>query len=324
MKNLKKIVSMMVMLAMLLSVLTACSKAGKTDVNVGVLKGPTGIGAVSIMDKSDKGEYDKYHFTLSAEAPDIVAKLSNGDLDIGALPTNVALNLYNKTNGGVKMIAINCLGVLYILENGNSVNSLADLKGRTIYMNGQGSNPEFVMNYLLRQAGLEPGEDVDVQFKDPSEISAMMISGEADLCMLPVPAATAILMKNPDVRKAVDMTKAYDEAANNGSKLTMGCLVATQKFIDEHEAEIELFLERYQKSIEFVTGSIDEAAALVAQYEITGNDKIAKNAIPDCSIVCITGKDMKPAIEGYYKVLFDADAKSVGGSMPGDDFYYSK
>lgn len=324
MKKIRRILSVCLVIAMTLSALTACSRAGKTDVNIGVLKGPTGIGAVSIMDKSDKGEYDKYHFTLSAEATDIVGKLSNGDLDIGALPTNVALNLYNKTNGGVKMIAINCLGVLYILENGSSVNSVADLKGRTIYMNGQGSNPEFVMNYLLKQAGLEPGVDVDVQFRDPSEISAMMISGEADLCMLPVPAATAVLMKNQEVRKAVDMTKAYEAAANDGSKLTMGCLVATQKFIDEHEDELPLFIERYQKSIEFVTGSIDEAATLVAQYEITGNDKIAKNAIPDCSIVCITGKDMKPAIEGYYKVLFDADAKSVGGAMPKDDFYYSK
>ena len=320
----KKRVVTVLLAVMAVLCFTACGKQEEAEVNVGVLKGPTGIGAVGIMSKSDKNEYGNYHFTLTPDVNDIVARLTNGDLDIGALPTNTAANLYNKTNGDVELIALNCTGVLYIMENGNSVNSVSDLKGKTIYVNGQGSNPEYVLNFLLRKNGLEPGTDVDVQFREASEISAMMISGEAQLCMLPVPAVTTIAVKNADVRKALDITKEYAEAANDGSSLTMGCLVARKKFIEENPEAVEQFLERYRESIEFVLNDTDNAAALVAEYEITGNADIAKKAIPDCGIVCITGGDIRPALEGYLRVLYDAAPASVGGKMPGDDFYGSK
>lgn len=320
----KKRVVTVLLAVMAVLCFTACGKQEESEVNVGVLKGPTGIGAVGIMSKSDKNEYGNYHFTLTPDVNDIVARLTNGDLDIGALPTNTAANLYNKTNGDVELIALNCTGVLYIMENGNSVNSVSDLKGKTIYVNGQGSNPEYVLNFLLRKNGLEPGTDVDVQFREASEISAMMISGEAQLCMLPVPAVTTIAVKKADVRKALDITKEYAEAANDGSSLTMGCLVARKKFIEENPEAVEQFLERYRESIEFVLNDTDNAAALVAEYEITGNADIAKKAIPDCGIVCITGGDIRPALEGYLRVLYDAAPASVGGKMPGDDFYGSK
>lgn len=324
MKLVKRVLSLALVGVMAVACLAGCGKKEESEVRVGVLKGPTGIGAVQIMAMSDNDEYEKYDFTLTSDTTDIVARLTNGDLDIGALPTNVALNLYNKTNGGVQMIAINCTGVLYILENGNSINSVKDLKGKTVYTIGQGSNPEYVLNYILRQNGLEPGTDVDIQYKDASEVSTLMISGGAEVCMLPVPAVTTILMKNTNVRKALDVTTEFRNAANDGSELTMGCLVATTDFINEHPDDVKLFLERYEKSIKTVLDDIDAAAELVAQYEITGSAAIAKAAIPDCGIVCITGKDMKPAIDGYFKVLYDASAQSVGGKMPEDDFYYSK
>ena len=296
--------------------------AEKADINIGVLKGPTGMGAIKLMDDSENGVYDNYHFTLTPEVTDIVARLSNGDLDIGALPTNVAANLYNKTSGGVKIIAINCLGVLYILENGEEVNSVEDLKGKTIYCNGQGSNPEYTINYLLKQHGLTPGEDVFVEFKDASEISAQMISGSYKICMLPVPAVTTICLKNPDVRKALDVTEEFAAAANDGSQLTMGCLAARSDFIDAHPEAIAEFLENYKVSVDDVLNNVDESAELIAKYEIVGSAAIAKLAIPDASIVCITGEDIRPALEGYFQVLYDANPQSVGGSMPADDFYY--
>ncbi len=292
------------------------------DINVGVLKGPTGIGAIKLMDDSENGVYPNYHFTLTPEPTDIVARLSNGDLDIGALPTNVAANLYNKTSGGVQVIAVNTLGVLYVLENGNGVQSVEDLKGRTIYCNGKGANPEFTVNYILKQHGLTPGEDVTVEFGEPSEIAARMISGEIDLCMLPVPVVTTILMKNPDVRMALDMTKEFSDAAGDGSNLTMGCLAARKEFIEQNPEAVAAFLENYAASIDEVLADVDASAELVAKYEITGNAEIAKKAIPDASIVCITGAELKPALNGYLQVLFDADPASVGGAMPGDDFYY--
>lgn len=296
--------------------------ADTTEINVGVLKGPTGMGAIKLMDDSENGVYENYHFTLTAEPTDIVARLSNGDLDIGALPTNVAANLYNKTGGKVKLIGINCLGVLQILENGDTVNSIADLKGRTLYCNGKGSNPEYVINYVLRQNGLEPGTDVTVSFDDPSVISQKMISGEIDLCMLPVPAATAIQMKSENARKALDMTVEFRNAANDGSELTMGCLAARAEFIEEHPEAVAEFLKNYEASMTEALNDMDAMAELIAKYEITGNAQIAKKAIPDASIVCITGEDMQKTLEGYFKVLYDADPTSVGGEMPADDFYY--
>lgn len=320
----KRIYALMLTVVMLAGVLAGCAKTDDTAVDVGVLKGPTGIGAVEIMSKSDKGEYAEYNFTLTADVTDIVARLTNGDLDIGALPTNTAANLYNKTNGDVEIIAINCLSVLYVLENGDTVKSAKDLKGRTIYCNGQGANPEYMINYILRGNGLEPGKDVELVFAEPGDITAKMVSGEIDLCMLPVPAVTTIMMKNANVRKAIDVAKAYDEIAADSSRLTMGCLVARKEFIEEHPAAIEQFVNRYDASIKNVLDDIDAAAELVAEYEITGSAQIAKAAIGDCGIVCITGKEMKPALDGYYKVLFDASPASIGGAIPGEDFYYVK
>lgn len=317
----KKLLAIISVVAMTVCMLTGCRKE-ETTVNIGMLKGPTGIGAIQIMSEAEAGNYEGYNCTLTPDVTDIVAKLTNGDLDIGALPTNTAVNLYNKTNGDIQMIDINCLGVLYILENGDSIHSPADLKGRTIYVNGQGSNPEYVINYIIRKAGLEPGVDVDIQFKDASEIATMMISGDADLCMLPVPAVTTILMKNPDVRKALDVTEEYAATADNGSQLTMGCIVARKDFIEKHPEEIALFIKRFRESSGYVLENRAEAAQLVAQYEITGSAEIAEAAIPDCGIVSIEGDDMRPAIEGYLRVLFEASPESLGGAMPGDDFYY--
>lgn len=318
----KKLLAIISVVAMTVCMLTGCRKE-ETTVNIGMLKGPTGIGAIQIMSEAEAGNYEGYNCTLTPDVTDIVAKLTNGDLDIGALPTNTAVNLYNKTNGDIQMIDINCLGVLYILENGDSIHSPADLKGRTIYVNGQGSNPEYVINYIIRKAGLEPGVDVDIQFKDASEIATMMISGDADLCMLPVPAVTTILMKNPDVRKALDVTEEYAAAADDGSQLTMGCIVARKDFIEKHPEEIALFIKRFRESSGYVLENRAEAAQLVAQYEITGSAEIAEAAIPDCGIVSIEGDDMRPAIEGYLRVLFEASPESLGGAMPGDDFYYT-
>ncbi|MCR5823864.1 MAG: ABC transporter substrate-binding protein [Lachnospiraceae bacterium] len=320
----KKIVALAVAGALTVASLAGCGKKEEAEVRVGVLKGPTGIGAVEIMDKSESGEYEKYSFTLTPDVQDIVAKLTNGDLDIGALPTNVAATLYNKTSGDVRIIALNCLGVLYILENGDSIKSVADLKGKTIVTTGQGSNPEYVLNFILRKNGLEPGQDVTVEFKESSDVVTTMVSGKADVCMLPVPAATTVLAKNKNVREALDVTAEYDKVADDDSRLTMGSLVARKSFIDEHPDDIKLFLERYSKSIEHVLSDLDASAELVAKYEIVGAAAIAKQAIPKCGIVCITGKDIKPAIEGYYKVLFEASPKAIGGAMPGDDFYYEK
>lgn len=318
----KKLLLLLAAVGMLLGC-AGCKKEAsqKVTLNVGVLKGPTGMGAVTMMDKAERGEYPDYKFTLTPDVTDIVARLSNGELQIGALPTNTAVNLYNKTNGEFEMIAVNTLGVLYILENGDTVHAISDLKGKTILVNGKGANPEFVINYVLKQNGLVPGEDVTLTFKEATDIVTAMASGQADLCMLPVPAATTVLKKNGSVREAIDMTEAYKAAAGDGSELTMGCLVAKKELLEKNPKAVQKFLADYEKETGEVLAKTEEAAALATKYGITANEAIAKEAIPKCNIVCITGPEMKQKLDGYYKVLFAASPDFLGGSLPKDDFY---
>lgn len=211
--------------------------------------------------------------------------------------------------------------MLYILEKGNSVQSMADLEGRTVYATGQGANPEFVLNYLLTENGVDPAE-VDIQWKTADEITALMASGEAEVCMLPVPAATGVLMKNENVREALDLSAEWD-ALQNGSRLTMTTIVARTEFIQENPQAVEAFLADYEASVDYINGDPAAASELVARYEITPSAKIAELAIPKCALVCITGADqIKGVIQGYYEVLWQANPQSIGGGIPDDGFYY--
>ena len=296
--------------------------AEKQTVNLAVLKGPSGVGAAKLLADSDAGETaNDYAYSILADNTEIVAGLSSGSLDIAAVASNVAANLYNKTNGGIQIAAVSGLGVLYILENGDTVQSMADLKGQTLYATGQGANPEYVLNYLLTENGVDPAE-VDIQWKTADEVSALMVSGEARLCMMPVPAATAIQMSNPDVREALDLSAEWD-GLNTGSHLTRTCIAVRPAFAQEHPEAVENFLADYAASVEYVKGDPAAASELVAQYGITPKAKIAELAIPKCSLVCITGKvDMADAIQGYFEVLSAANPDALGGSIPDDGFYF--
>ena len=267
------------------------------------------------------GVLEHYEVTLGSDpANDIVPRLTNGELDIAAIPTNLAATLYNRTDGGIKLLALNTLGVLHILENCDTVNSLADLEGRTLYATGQGSNPEYVLNYLLEANGLDPAADVDIQWLASEELTARMASGDIDLCMLPVPAATTVMMQNSDVRDAIDLNDAWTESGAQGT-FTMGCLVARTEWLEDNSELVPGILEEYAASIDYANSNPEEAAALIEQYGIVPKAAVAQAAIPQANMVCITGEDMK-GIADYYQVLFDADPTSIGGAIPGEDFYY--
>ncbi len=302
---------------------TPAPPSERQTVNFAALKGPSGVGAAKLIaDSEAETTANHYVVTLAGDNSEVVAGLSNGSIDIAAMASNVAANLYQKTGGGVQVVAVSGLGVLYLLENGTSVQSMADLKGQTLYATGQGANPEFVLNYLLRENGVEP-EEVDLQWRTADEITALMASGEAKLCMLPVPAATGVLMKNPDVREALDLSAEWDDL-KNGSRLTMTTLVVRTEFAQEHPQAVADFLEDYRASVNYVNGNPAEAAELVAEYGITPNAKIAEAAIPKCALVCITGvNDIQGAVQGYYEVLWEADPQSIGGGMPDDGFYWA-
>ena len=297
-----------------------------TDINIAVLAGPTGIGAVGLMEENDAGNtVNNYNFTVVAANDQIVAGLTSGEYDIAAIATNVASNLYNKTSGGIRICALNTYGVLYILENGDTVNSIADLAGKTIYSAGQGANPEYVLEYLITKAGLTfstdgSDEDVKIEFGAADAIVAGMATGEYSLCMLPVPAVTGLMIQNKDVRKALDMTEQWNASGAEG-QLTMGCIAVRAEFADAHPEAVQAFLKEYAASIDAVKADPAHAGELCESYGVVAKAPVATKAIPDCNLCCITGDEVRSTIEPYYQVLFDANPQSIGGALPGEDFY---
>lgn len=292
--------------------------------NIMVLSGPTGVGAAKLMADNEAAEfYDKVAASSTVEADNqaVSSALINGDVDIAAVATNVAASLSAKSEGAVQVLAVNTLGVLYILEKGNSVQSMADLEGRTVYATGQGANPEFVLNYLLTENGVDPA-NVDIQWMTAQEVTAKMASSEDGVCLLPVPAATALMLQDAGVRQALSLTEEWSKVSSG--QLAMGCIVARTDYIEENPQGVENFLSAYQDSIAYMSdpANLEDAAQLVAQYGITPNAAIARSAIPQCNLVCLTGVEMKAVLEDYYQVLYDADPASIGGALPYDSFYY--
>ena len=304
-------------------------------VRVAALKGPTAMGMVKLMSDSDaaaeSGEEttgNTYDFTLAASADEETPGLMQGELDIACVPANLASVLYNRTDGGIVTLAVNTLGVLYIVENGNSVQSMADLAGRTIAASGKSSTPEYALRYLLSENGIDPDTGVTIDWKsEHSECVAALASGAATIAMLPQPFVTVAQTQLPDLRVALDLTEEWD-ALDNGSALLTGVVVARADFVEEHPAAVEEFLTSYAESVEWVNANTAEAAELIGGYDIV-DAAVAEKALPYCNIVCITGSEMKDMLSGYLQVLFDAAPASVGqdaetgeGGLPGDDFYY--
>lgn len=301
-------------------------------VRFAVLSGPTGVGAAALMEENENGETaGQYEVTVAASNDEVLAGLTGPEpeFDIAAMATNVAANLYGKTSGAVRMLTVNGLGVLYILEReGESVNSIKDLRGRTLYAMGEGANPEYVLAYLLEKNGLDPETDLEIVWKTPEEITAMMISGQAELCMLPVPAATALCVRaasgeNPvTVRTALDLNEQWD-AVTPDSSLVMSCTVVRTEWAEQNGQAVADFLADYERSIRTVSENPRQAAPAVARFGLAPSEAIAEKAIPDCSLTFISGAQaMKEAVQGYFEVLFDADPASIGGQLPDDAFYY--
>ena len=309
MKIVKKSLTLLLALAMTLS-LASCGKETEQEptveelpvtTRVAALKGPTAMGMVKLMSDNEAaseegGEADAaqngYEFTLAASADEVTPSLMKGDLDI-----------------------------LYVVENGNAVQSMADLTGKTIVASGKGSTPEYALRYLLTENGLNPDADVVVDWKsEHSECVAALASGAATIALLPQPFVTVAQSKMPDLRVALDLTEEWDKL-DNGSALLTGVVVARADFVKEHPAAVSNFLEQYSASVDWVNANTAEAAELIGGYDIV-DATVAEKALPYCNIVCVTGTEMMDMLSGYLSVLWEQDAESVGGGMPNDDFYY--
>lgn len=326
-KRVLSIIALVLILAIILgtvaSALVGCGAAEKKDdatIRIGAMKGATTIGLVNLVDKINKGEADgNYTFEMYTAGSDVMAAMVAGEVDIALVPANVACVMNTKVEGGVSVIDINTLGVLNCISAGDEIKSVSDLSGKTVYATGQGAVPEYTIRYLLEANGVT---DCNLEFKsEPTEIVSIFAENADAVAILPQPFVTAALAQNEALKISFDLN---DEWAwvNSDCKIVTGVTVATNSFIKEHKGLVEAFLSAHKESAGKVLSDIDTTAALVVEQGIIAKEPLAKKAIPNCNITCITGKEMKEALEGYLKVLFEQDPKSVGGSLPGDEFYY--
>lgn len=303
---------------------------------VAALKGPTAMGMVKLMNDTqlykegnlpdaDPDDTYPFDFSIMASADEITPKLIQGELDIAAVPANLASILYQQTEGAVQVLAVNTLGVLYLVENGDSINTVEDLRGKTIYASGKGSTPEYALNYMLSANGIDPEKDVTIEWKsEHTECVAAITASENGIAMLPQPFVTTAQTKNQNLRVALDINKEWEALAEKDgtpTKLITGVVVARKAFVEENPALVETFLDEYEDSVEYVQENTAEAAKLVGSFDIVP-EAVAAKALPQCNIVFMDGEEMKGALSSYLSVLYDQNPKAVGGALPADDFYY--
>lgn len=319
-KNLmKRIVAMITAAVMLFSLaaFAACSKKqDDTEIRIAALKGPTGMGMVKLADKQN---YPNYTVSIEASPDALNPRIISGEVDVAAVPVNLASVLYNKLDGDISVLAVSTLGVLYVVEAGSEVNSVADLAGKTVYATGQGATPEYILNYLLDKNGVAGSVEVNY-VGEHAALATMLADGSAEIGMLPEPNVTSTLAGNDNLRIALNLTEEWNKVCS--TELVQGVVIARKSFVNEHPEAIEQFLREYEKSSAFVNENIDEAAKLIVDVGILGNVEIAKKAIPNCNISFSKGEAMHKAVEGMLTVLFEANPKSIGGKLPNKDFYY--
>lgn len=319
-KNLmKRIVTMITAAVMLFSLaaFAACSKKqDDTEIRIAALKGPTGMGMVKLADKQN---YPNYTVSIEASPDALNPRIISGEVDVAAVPVNLASVLYNKLDGDISVLAVSTLGVLYVVEAGSEVNSVADLAGKTVYATGQGATPEYILNYLLDKNGVAGSVEVNY-VGEHAALATMLADGSAEIGMLPEPNVTSTLAGNDNLRIALNLTEEWNKVCS--TELVQGVVIARKSFVNEHPEAIEQFLREYEKSSAFVNENIDEAAKIIVDVGILGNVEIAKKAIPNCNISFSKGEAMHKAVEGMLAVLFEANPKSIGGKLPDKDFYY--
>lgn len=323
----KRKISLLMIATLLMGSLIGCSttttKEEEITAKVAALKGPTAMGMVKMMEDEKNNTENDYEFMIAGSPDELTPKLVNGEVDIAAVPSNLSSILYNKTEGDIVTLGINTLGVLYIVENGNNINSIQDLKGKTLYASGKGATPEYALNYILKANGIDPEKDLTIEYKsEHTECLAAISAEEGAVAMLPQPFVTTAITKNPQIKIALDLNKEWENSTND-SLLVTGVLVARKDFVEKYPEKVSDFLNEYKESVEFTNNDIDSAAQLIGAHDIVPAE-VAKKAIPYCNITFIDGEEMKGKLEGYLNTLFEQNPESIGGKMPSEDFYYNQ
>lgn len=332
-RDIKRCNAIFLGLVILLFSITGCGnkKEEMTGINITALKGPTAMGMVKLMKESEEDSQNgSWQFTIAASVDEVTPKLLQGETDIAAIPANLASVLYHNTEGQIQVLAINTLGVLYIVDMDGSVQSAEDLRGRTIYASGKGATPEFAMEYILSANGIDSEKDLTVEWKsEHSECVSALAgfssedSGNGAVALLPQPFVAAAQAKNENIRIALDLTQEWDKlqkSTDQGAMIT-GVIVGRKEFIEKNPEAVKKFMDAYKESVEYVNQNVEEASALIEEYNIV-SAAVAEKALPYCNIVFIEGEEMKNKLSGYLNVLVEQNPKSIGGKIPGDEFYY--
>ena len=315
MKNFKRLFA----LCLALSVLFVFAAGAQAQYSIAALKGPTAMGLAKMM--RDHENDDAYAFTIAASADAVTPALLKGEIDMACIPANLAAVLYNKTGGEIQVLAINTLGVLYIVENGDALQSIDDLRGQTIVAAGKGSTPEYALRYLLRENGIDPDRDITIDWKsEHTECVAALAAGQATIALLPQPFVTAAQSKIEGLRMAIDLNEVWN-ALDNESALITGVIVARRQAVAENPEAARAFLREYAESVAWTNENAADAAVIIGEYGIV-DAPIAERALPHCNIVCITGAELSEKLRGYLQVLYNADPAAIGSAMPDDDFYF--
>lgn len=320
----RKMLILAVMAVLLLGALAGCGQREEpAAVRVGGLKGPTSMGLVFLREQAQSGQAaQEYEFTMAVAADELLPLMIKGELDIALIPANVASVLYNKTEGGVSVIDINTLGVLYLVSGDNTIDSMESLRGRTVYLTGKGTTPDYVLQYLLRANGIDPSECTLEYRSEATEVAALLAEQPQAAGLLPQPFVTVACAQNEELDVVLDMNRQWNLAQGEGSSMVTGVTVVRNAFLQEHPGAVQSFLEEHAASVRAIQEDPDKGAQLVVAAEIITKEPIARKAIPQCNITYIDGEEMRQALSGYLQVLFEQDPASVGGKVPGEDFYY--
>lgn len=305
--------------------LCSCGRQQETEiVRIGSLKGPTSLGILYLMEEAKQNQTDyPYEFQMATGADELLPLLVKGELDIALVPSNVAAVLYQKTEGGVTVIDINTLGVLYLITGASDITEVADLKGCTIYLTGEGTTPDASLNYILQQGGLTEKEYTLEYKSEPAEVAAILAQDPLAIGLLPQPFATAALMQNENLHIAFDISAVWESSQREGkSAMVTGVTIVRNDFLLEHGELVDAFLEQHRASVTAINESPKAGAALAVEAGIVAKEAVAREAIPKCNLVCITGKEMKDMLSAYLKVLAAFNEELVGGNLPEEDFYY--
>ena len=316
----KKILAAALALCLVLAAFAGCAPKNQAEIKIAALNGPTGMGFAGLFEKISEGPvFDRYTVDLYGAPPDVNALVIGKKVDIAAVPANVAATLYKKTNGEIRLIAINTLSVMYILSKNGAVTSVEDLKGKTVYMAGQGATPEYAMKYIHEKKNIA---DCNLTFlSEHAEVVTQAVAGNADIVLLPEPQVSVLKSKNAGFEVALDINEEWNKVSD--AALSMGVLVASKSFCEENPEALDRFLKLYKESVAFVNADTDAAAKIIAAKGIVPNEALAKSAIPNCNIVCITGADMKAKLAPFFDVLYGYNPQTVGGALPDDAFYYT-